>query len=376
MEIIFAVVFGVILVIYVAAGLAFLVGLCLPAVGGRPESMTVSVIVAARNEASNIAECLECLLRQNLATHEIVVADDQSEDRTAEIVQDFARRDPRVRYVFVRETPPGVSPKKHALSQAIAASTGELLLFTDADCRVPPGWVESMTRCFSPWVGAVIGFSAIRSSGWVQGLQALDFMVLMTAARGASNVGLQWAASGQNLAYRREAYEAVGGFDSVKHRVSGDDVLMIGLIRKKTQWKVRFAEDPESYVETVPESTLTAYLNQRTRWASNGRYQSRLNPLFFFYLLDILLLNVMLLAGASAAFFWPAAGIVTLFALVVKLVVDFAVVSTGCSIFGKKALLRYFPMWFFLQPVYILYIALRANLGSFVWKGRRSRAMA
>ena len=104
----------------------------------------------------------------------------------------------------------GPGSKKAALSLGIAEARGEVILATDADCQVGPGWIRGMLAHFADGVGMVIGFSQIGSpaeiKGWRQGYEAVDFTCLMACIWGSAGWGHPMAASGQNLAFLREAF--------------------------------------------------------------------------------------------------------------------------------------------------------------------------
>src|SRR5262249_1899466 len=98
----------------------------------------LTVVIAACDEARTIGPALATLLVSDYPDLEIVVVNDRSTDDTGAIIDDVARRRPRVRAVHVRELPDGWLGKVHALHSGVAAATGEWLLFTDADVHFAP----------------------------------------------------------------------------------------------------------------------------------------------------------------------------------------------------------------------------------------------
>jgi glycosyltransferase involved in cell wall biosynthesis len=98
----------------------------------------ISVIVAARNEESGVADALRSLLAQRYANIEIIVVDDRSTDRTGAILDTLARDTPRLRVMHIAELPPGWIGKNHALWSGAHQARGEFLLFTDADIVFEP----------------------------------------------------------------------------------------------------------------------------------------------------------------------------------------------------------------------------------------------
>ncbi|MDE1765009.1 MAG: glycosyltransferase [Thaumarchaeota archaeon] len=93
----------------------------------------VSVILPARNEENFIAKCLSSLINQDYENYEIIVIDDVSEDKTGEIIKKIARDNPKVKYVLAGPKPEKWVGKNWACVEGFKKSTGELLLFTDAD---------------------------------------------------------------------------------------------------------------------------------------------------------------------------------------------------------------------------------------------------
>jgi len=109
---------------------------CAPA--GDAECPRISLIFAARDEEEKLPAALATLAALDYPSLEIIAVDDRSQDSTRKILNEFARVDKRARVVHVDELPGGWLGKPHALQQAYEASTGEWLLFTDADVRFAP----------------------------------------------------------------------------------------------------------------------------------------------------------------------------------------------------------------------------------------------
>ncbi|MCK4694576.1 MAG: glycosyltransferase, partial [Candidatus Cloacimonetes bacterium] len=125
----------------------------------------VSIVIAARNESENISRLLTSLVNQTYPVnlYEIIVADDDSIDNTAEIVKTFSDKWNNVKLIQVKGRKEANSPKKNALTQAIETSKGEVLLSTDADCIVGKYWIESMVTNFND-NEMIIGFSRTKIS--------------------------------------------------------------------------------------------------------------------------------------------------------------------------------------------------------------------
>jgi cellulose synthase/poly-beta-1,6-N-acetylglucosamine synthase-like glycosyltransferase len=336
----------------------------------------ISIIIAARNEEKTLPHLLNDLKHQTYPGDrmEIILANDHSTDGTAAIIQKIADEDTRFQCISVTQTISGLTAKKNAMAQAISKASGEIILCTDADCRLLPTWAECMVSCFLPDVGAVIGFShlepAENGSRLLQIMQSIDFLMLMTAAQGSANLGHAWAASGQNFAYRKKVYDEVGGFSKIGHRVSGDDVLFLQLIRKLTKWRVRFARNAGAHNRSQAEPSVWDFFHQRTRWASNGAYQWKLNKLFFGYVINTFLTNLILLISVPTSFFLPQTLPLFLAGWLFKGLSEACLFGKGTQIYGQRKLWSYFPLWFVAQIPYVVLVGILGTTGGFIWKDR------
>lgn len=363
--------------LYALIALFFFAGLFYPQKGKNKTLYSVSVIIAARNEEKDIADLLTDLVNQSYdrQRYEVLVANDGSTDKTADVVADFEKNYPFIKQLHIKNAPFYFSPKKFALQQAVERAKGKIILSTDADCRVKPKWIATMVSYFAPNIGFVIGFSQFgnttKDQSFWENLQAFDFMQLMGANAGAGNLGIPLAASGQNLGYRRKAYDQVKGYRSIAHRVSGDDVLLLQLIKRKTAWKSVFASHHNSFVTSRPQTTIREFINQRKRWASNGSYQIKLNFTFFTYLFVVYINNFTLLFGIPAALYLGTEQGFVLSCLLLKFLVEGIIAVKNARLMNRSDLVKYFPIWFLLQMPYVVIVGLFGSFGSFTWKGRK-----
>ena len=108
----------------------------------------VSVLIPARNEEASIGNCLETVLANQHIDLEVIVLDDASEDRTAEVVSELASQDSRLRLAQAEQLPPGWCGKQFACHQLAQLATNDLLVFLDADVRLEPDGLSRMLTCF------------------------------------------------------------------------------------------------------------------------------------------------------------------------------------------------------------------------------------
>ncbi len=115
---------------------------------------TISVIVPAYNAESFIISCIESILNQSFRDLELILVDDGSTDRTAEICQSFAAKDPRVKYLY--KTNGGVI---QALKEGVKAATGDWIAFCDHDDTIPAAGLETLYKLTGEDTDLVVGFS-------------------------------------------------------------------------------------------------------------------------------------------------------------------------------------------------------------------------
>jgi len=203
----------------------------------RPRTL-VSVIVPARNEERNIAECLARLTAQDHEPLEILVVDDRSTDRTGEILARLADADPRIRVVPGEEPPPGWMGKVAACWRGQQEARGELLLFVDADVRLEPAAVRQAVAYLEDTGvdGVTLIGRLVTRSFWEHAVQPVigSLVLIGNPAEKVNDPAFPEAAmaNGQFILVRREAYDAVGGHAALKAEVL-DDVAFARLMKAR-----------------------------------------------------------------------------------------------------------------------------------------------
>jgi len=189
----------------------------------------VSLLVAARNESSNIGRCLESLLRQDYEPLEIIAINDRSEDDTGEIIDRLAAASAgRLLALHAADVPEGWLGKPNAMRLGVEHATGELLCFTDADCSfVCPLTVRiAVAYALENQVDLLSVLPRLETSSfWESVLQPVCSAVLMVWFKPdrvndpTSDVAY---ANGAFLLFRRAVYEAIGGHAAAKGKVNED----------------------------------------------------------------------------------------------------------------------------------------------------------
>jgi len=228
----------------------------------------ISVVICAHNEEKNLKACLNSVLNQKYPDFEVVVVDDRSTDKTAQIVFDFQKAHKNLVLVTISETPTDFSPKKFALSQGIEKSQHDWLLLTDADCVArTENWISDMFDNKAEGTNVIIGTSPfIEEENLLFYFQDFENQTTALQYLAAANCGIPYMAVGRNLAYHKSVYQQAGGFENIKHFLGGDDDLFINKNSKNIHIETRFL--PDSQILTKSKSTLKTYIYQKIRHLS------------------------------------------------------------------------------------------------------------
>jgi hypothetical protein len=191
-----------------------------------------SLVIPARNEARNIASCVESVLASDYPRLEVLVVDDHSTDETAEIVRAIAARDERLRVITPPPLPDGWFGKQWACAAGAAESHGEVLGFMDADTRQAPDLVTRTVNAMLARGADLLSVAGTQELGgfWERMIQPQIFAIMLQRYGGTELVNrsrrvTEKIANGQCLWVRRAAYEAMGGHAAVKHEVAEDLAL-------------------------------------------------------------------------------------------------------------------------------------------------------
>lgn len=320
-------------------------------------ALRISVIVPARNEEDHMIDLLKDMEHQDYPSsgYEVIIVDDQSSDRTAEVVQRFIQDHPWIDIKLIRNDDHKLSgSKKEALAAGISAASGELILTTDADCRFGRRWISAMSSFFNDDVELVAGpVSYIASRGILNQFQALEFLGMMAAGAGGVRAGLPFICNGANLAYRKRTFLALQGFTGNQHILSGDDVFLMHKVkRERGHCSIRFAGTPDALVRTTPVASLGAFIRQRIRWASKSTgYRDRTAMLTT---LAVFLLNLAVVALFFTGFFHSPAFLVFVGAILTKSIIDLPLLLGVTKFTDQRWLLRSYLLFQLIYPFYVV----------------------
>jgi chlorobactene glucosyltransferase len=347
--------------------------------GGRTcqSALRVSVLVPARNEEVNIESCIDAVMASDYPVHQVVVVDDQSTDRTPDILQHLSKRYPRLEIISGEPLPPGWIGKPHACHQLSKAATGDVLLFVDADTFLEAGGISRLISLLEPSRGRQAQLvTAFPKQIMISGVErcmipllALTYtswfpLFLVAFSRNRRFL----AANGQLLMIRRPLYDAIGGYQAVAREIVDDMALCRSA--KRLRARVVFADGFEI-------ASCRMYRSAPELWAGFGKnlYEGiGENP--------IALLVVLALYGS--VFAWPYGALLLTALGAIDASIVWPLYGVAANVLLRSGLaVRYSHSWgsVIAHPVAVLaFMALsvhsfRLNLANAIpWRGRLYRA--
>lgn len=326
------------------------------------QSKSISVIIPARNEEANLIKLLPTLLNQTIKPHEIIVVNDDSEDRTEEVA-----REAGVTVVKPDSLPSGWLGKPWACWNGANHSSGDLMLFLDADLTLEKDAIE---RLCSEWEsrGGIISVQPYHQMNSVlERLSSLFNMIVMAAMQSFTMFRKKPAgAFGPCLLIDRESYTKIGGHEGIKHQVL--EHMEMGRVALSQHVKVTcFAGYDAVYFRMYPEGLKSLF----NGWCKSFALGSSKTPL-----LSLLLSVAWITGGISLTIQLPLlvfqefseVAIWGIFYLLYVIQIHFLMQKVGTFTFLSAL---WHPVHFlFFSTVYIWSFVLSAIKKEVKWKGR------
>jgi len=360
----FEIIFLIFLCGYFIQSVLFIIGINKKFPKAKDEELpSAAVIVAVRNEETNILRCLYALdkLEYPEGRLEIIISDGHSTDSTVQIVDDFIKGKKKFKRISADPEKENLKGKANALDSAIRTTETDIILTTDADCEVDPRWVKTICAYYKEDVGIVNGFTTQTAYNAFSGMQAIDFVYLLIVAAGTINLGYPISCIGNNMSYRKKAYLETGGYEKLPFSVTEDFNLLMAIARLG-KFKIIFPMDKNALVTSLPCTSLPELYHQKKRWGVGGLGV----PFRGFVIMSFgLIVNLCILL--TPLFFSTA----WLYLAVFKIAIDLFVLYPVHSRLGIKDHLKYF-LWFELY--FIIYVLLLPIIvltsRKVVWKGK------
>lgn len=263
----------------------------------------LDVLIPVKDEAANIAGCIESVLAQDYPNPRIIVVNDRSTDDTAVVVQKLQDRYPQLQRVDVKELPEGCYGKPHGLHRVAKELRGAVVAFVDSDLHLKPGCLRTLVHHLTShrfdWV-ATMGAPQV-SRFWESTIVPLFGAVAFAWYDPRKISDPKWpdAIGSALMVCRRESYEAIGGHGAVIRTYDEDSELI--RIAKRAGQRVSFVLASELFTQRHYGS-LAATIRGLTRTCVGGiktipRLLLTINALNFVSLLP---LQILIIAGAAA----------------------------------------------------------------------------
>lgn len=339
-------------------------------VHGHRESGVISVIIPARNEEVNLPSLFSSLEKQSINNFELIFIDDRSNDSTSSLLEEYKNTtDHLVTIVKLKETDSHFNPKQYALSRGIEKARGEVLLFTDADCHLPPHWVEYMEQCFHDTsVGLVFGpVHTAHGRGFLKKFQVFDHLFRYYYTLGCAGIGNATGGFGNNLAIRKDTLEKIGGYENVGYSPT-EDAALISSVRKNTDYRIIALTSPFVSVTAEAKEHLSEVSGQQLRWSSGAIFSD--DPATS---LGYLAVMIFLMAGTTCAVLSPF--YLPLLLVTLSTYVCMSSIAVLAGIYSHSTFSDYWnTVWLSIlfAMVYYYYITVKTLLKpSISWKGQK-----
>lgn len=363
-----------ILAVYVALILSLSYGFWkLPTVKQQkiPHETAFSVIIPFRDESLRLPNLLASIKNIDYPTDKISFwfVDDASEDDSCEIIEKFSKENSAINIKVLKNKRVSNSPKKDAIRTAITQLTSDWIVTTDADCVIPPKWLQLFNQEIilkrPKMIAAPVTYK--EEASFFSYFQLLDFLSLQGTTIGSFGLEIPFMCNGANLAYKKKAFLAVQGFAGNDTIASGDDVFLLEKFAQKWPKKILYLKSKEALITTVAVDTNKELIAQRTRWASKSANYSLLTGKLIGIL--VILMNfvfcispVLLFAGISWKF------IVLL--LITKIGIDSLLLFQTLQFTQQKFRTLQLLFSAILYPFFTIFIFFTSLFSSYTWKNR------
>lgn len=324
----------------------------------------ISILIAARNEEHNILRCLQAVDKLHYPKEkiEVLIGDDASTDATRAVVEVYIKDRPNYTCIPIAHTLGKAQGKANVLAQLAKLASTDYFFYTDADIAVPPQWVQAMLAEMKEEVGVVTGITTTVGSGIYDRLQTLDWLYALGLMQVVSELGLPVTAMGNNMLLRRQAYEQVGGFESIGFSITEDIAIFNKVLAQG--WGFRNIYDHNVLALSTPAGSFSGFLHQRLRWMRGSMHLP-------FYMAAIFILHGAYYPVLLPFFMYTSVG-TALVIFVAKLLLQSLFAAVCLHRLGRST-----PWWLFI--LFELYLVVSSVIlivffflpMKVVWKGRR-----
>ncbi len=333
-----------------------------------------SIIIPFRNEEVNLPALLQSISTLNYPKDffEIIFVDDDSDDNSIDLLDAFLikSRISRANIQVIKNIRTTNSPKKDAITLAISKAAHEWIVTTDADSILPTYWLDSFNEFIQKQQPDMIvaPITYANAQGFLQNFQLLDVLSLQGATIGGFGIKKPFLCNGANLAYKKQLFKSVSGFQGNSEIASGDDVFLLEKATRQKAIKVAYLKCKQAVVTTSALTSRKDLIEQRVRWAAkSSAYKNLFGKLAGFIILVENALLICCLALLGIGILTPKA---LLYIFIIKFSIDLFLIYKAANFFDQKKHLKYYILSFLYYPFFSVYVTFIAVFKNYKWKGR------
>ena len=326
----------------------------------------ITVVIPVRDEALNLVPLLRDLSGQQYAPFEVIVVNDHSTDETVALATAYAAADTRFSIIDAEG-----EGKKRALTTGIEAASGSIIVTTDGDCRVSPGWLSSLNSALQDrrTMMAFGGVAILQEGRLFDNMQAIEMASLMGSGASALQWGFPLFCSGANLAFRKMVFNAVDGYADNFGIASGDDEFLMRKVVAKYPGTLVFTTAPGSVVRTKAALSVMDFVQQRMRWAGKWKHNDSgyaKGVAIYIFLVQVTLAGAWVVVLAGDGFLQNMSAVI----LATRFVAEALFLYPVTRFLGSRWSWLAYAALQLIYPWYVVATALFSIVLKGSWKGR------
>lgn len=326
-----------------------------------------TILIPFRNEVNNLPDLLHSIIKIDYPkeNYHIIFINDDSHDQSTNCIESILHQYPSINYQVIDRIATTNSAKKDAITQAIAQSTTEWIVTTDADCTLPYKWLKTLNQIINKKDPKMVIGSVVfpKTKGLLNLFQYYDLISLQGVTIGSFGMNQPFMCNGANLAYTKTLFNTLEGFTSIENIVSGDDVFLLQKALKKHKKEIYYLLSNDHKVSTKTESSWKKLFNQRVRWAAKTNNYITTTPKIIG--LIVLITNLCLCIAPLSL----NVGL-TIQIYAIKFSIDLLFIIMSSKKLSQNYRIAEIIQQSIIYPLFSTIVATYSIFGSFSWKGR------
>ena len=345
----------------------------------------VSVLVACRNEETNILNLIEDIKSQNFDRErfELIIVNDHSTDSTLLLLQQESQKWDKLKVINLENS---ISGKKNAIRKGVKFAKGEIIICTDADCRMGENWIQTILNYFFKkecnFVSAPVVYEV--NNSLFSKYQSIEILSLVSTSGSAINRNKSTLCNGANFAFRKKEYLSIP--EKEFNNFKTDDVALLHYFKNNFKDSISFVKQKSAMVTTSPSANFSSYFSQKMRWISSSKWVKDkdtilvsllvyvMNVLLFLPLILLLFLFTIRNYGdySDLVYVFRFAVFFFLFLVVFfKFLSDYFFLKSVLKFFNRNDLLIYLFLFQIVNAIFTVVIVPLSFLIPIKWKGRK-----